>query len=137
MRAVLVFLALLALGRPLSVLTRTEEGKAAAAQREVASPSSEEKTQLVELEISVSRTTKVFEVLHLGRVIWRKVNPQPKEVQSVRLPFPKEGIELGVRVEFAGDGLSVVRCRLTTALGESYDRSAWGEETIDAILSYP
>ncbi|MEY5026542.1 MAG: hypothetical protein RLZZ244_2070, partial [Verrucomicrobiota bacterium] len=91
------------------------------------------------LELGFSAEARFVELSHLGRVVWSKQDPARQERVALRLPFPKEGVELGVRVEWreASAGLSGVRLRLSLPEGEELERSAWGEGKILAVVPFP
>lgn len=135
-RALLVFLAILSLGWPLYHLTNLEEQKIHTAEAETKQQVSTE-AQLLELELSFTRGAKVFEIKHLGDVVWRKDSPGLQERARLPIVFPKEGVELQVRAELEGSGLAAIRCRLITPQGDEYERSVWGDGTINAVIPFP
>ncbi|MEI6712895.1 MAG: hypothetical protein WCO60_04035 [Verrucomicrobiota bacterium] len=135
-RAVVVFLVILSLGWPLYHLSKLEEQKVATAEAETKQQVSAE-AQLLELELSFTREAKAFEIRHLGNVVWRKEAPGLQESTRLPIVFPKEGVELQIRAELEGSGLSAIRCRLTTPQGDEYERSVWGDGNINAVIPFP
>ena len=141
-RAFWVWLAVVFLGWPLRSLTRPSGGKVEMGE-EKAEPgrpvASDGRSAIrhVELELSFSRPAEWIELSHLGRTIWRKEKPGAREVQGLEIPFPREGVEFGVRVGWEGDSVSAVRFCLRTAEGEEMERSLWANGNLEAVVSFP
>lgn len=138
LRAVLLFAALLALAVPLRRVTQTEgdDGPAPVAAPERAEPL-ETSPQKLPIILSFTKMAEKIELRHLGKTVWSKERPGLREAVDLELPFPGEGIELGVTVKWPGGDLAALRLQLTTPDGTELDRSAWGAETLEAILSFP
>ena len=69
--------------------------------------------------------------------MWAKNRPGLRETVDLSIPFPQEGIELAVTVQWPGTELSALRLQLATPDGTELDRSAWGNETMEAVISFP
>jgi hypothetical protein len=132
LRAVLVFLALLALAPLLWNLTRP-----LLAQSEP-KPQPEIKSATVEVRLNFSTAAKRVVIQHLGRDVWSKDGPELSEEFSAEIPWPKEGVELRTLVTWPdGTHNAAMRVRLTAPDGTEYDRSAWGSAKADDVLRFP
>ena len=132
LRAVLVFVALLALAPVLWKLTRP--GLAETARR----PQHQVKRATVEARLSFSVAATRVEIQHLGREVWSKASPALAESFSVEVPWPKEGVELHVLVAWReGMRNAAMRVRLNAPDGIEYDRTVWGDATADDVLTFP
>lgn len=94
-------------------------------------------TQKLGLMLSFTRGAERVELRHLGALVWEKDRPALRESVDLNLPFPPEGIELAVTVRWPGTELSALRLQLATPDGTELDRSAWGSETVEAVISFP
>jgi hypothetical protein len=138
LRALLLLASLLTLSVPLRWVTQPETTGISPAQAESQPSESANSTdRKLSLVLSFTRGADRVELRHLGKTFWSKEHPGPRETLDVSLPFPEEGIELGVMVKWPGQELSALRLQLTTPDGAELDRSAWGTETMEAVLSFP
>jgi hypothetical protein len=140
LRAFVLLATLLLLAWPLRRVTldTSPEGPGVQANKEpqpaeapAASP------QKLGLMLSFTRGAERIELRHLGALVWEKDRPALRELVDLNLPFPREGIELAVTVRWPGTDLSALRLQLTTPDGTELDRSAWGSETVEAVISFP
>lgn len=135
-RALVLLGVLLLLSWPLSVLTRRSDEKAADAAAEVAQVPVVSRIPLV---LTFSQAAARVEVSHLGKVVWSLEHPGRRAEAALEVPFPKEGIELSVAVQWEGqgDGEGALRLQLTGPDGTEYDRSVWGGKTTEAVVAFP
>ncbi len=137
LRAVVLLAVVLLLAWPLSRVTRPAAvegqsgGDARSAEALPATP------QKLSLTLSLTRSAERIELRHLGVVVWAKDRPGLRETVDLSIPFPQEGIELAVTVQWPGTELSALRLQLATPDGTELDRSAWGNETMEAVISFP
>ena len=130
LRAVLVFIALLALAPLLWKLTRPVLAGTV--------PQQQVKRATVESRLSFSAAATRVTIQHLGREVWSKDSPATAENFSAEIPWPKEGVELQVLVAWPeGTRNAAMRMRLTAPDGTEYDRTVWGDETADDVLTFP
>ena len=142
LRALVLFGALVALAWPLRIVTRQTEVPPDALENAPAAssaPSTEAPSQSVKipLDVTFSMAAESIEVRNAGRVVWRKERPSLKERVELEMPFPKEGVELGVTVSWAEPQRAAVRLQLSTPEGVELDRSVWGEGKLEAIVPFP
>jgi hypothetical protein len=138
LRALLLFAALLALAVPLRQVTQPEgDGGPAPSAAPDPAETANATLQKLPLVLSFTRMADTIELQHLGKTVWSKDRPALREEVDLNLFFPKEGIELGVTVKWAGQDLAALRLQLTAPDGTELDRSAWGAETIETVLSFP
>lgn len=91
----------------------------------------------VKLTLSFTIPARRVAILHLGREVWAKSDPAGEEVATIELPWPKEGVELGVKVEWPeGTPMAAMRVLLVTADGTEYDRSVWGRGAAEDVLLF-
>ena len=136
LRAGVLLTTLLLLVWPLRRVTREtspeEAGKEAQPSEAPPAP-----VQKLGLTLSFTREAERIELRHLGALVWEKDRPALRESLDLNLPFPKEGIELAVTIHWQGTELSALRFQLATPDGTELDRSAWGTETVEAVISFP
>lgn len=132
LRAVLVFLALLSLAPVLWRLTRAD---ARAVQPAIQQPAKNGRT---EVRLTFSTAAKRVVIQHLGREVWSKASPTSEENFTCEIPWPKEGVELHVLVEWPeGTHAAAMRVRLTAPDGTEQDRSVWGDANVDDVITFP
>src|SRR5205814_1882139 len=91
----------------------------------------------VEIALSFSSQAKRVLIQHLGREIWAKTAPGMEENATVELPWPKEGVELRVKVEWPeGAPMAAMRMRVAAPDGTEHDRSVWGRGSADEVLVF-
>ena len=133
LRALVVFLALLALGPLLWKLTRAN-AVAPTVGRPAVQPTA---TARVGIVLTFSTAAKNVALLHLGKEIWSKAQPGIEEDAAIDLPWPKEGIELRAVVDWPeGTPSSAMRLKLTDPAGTEHDRSVWGRGSADEVLGF-
>ena len=134
LRAVLVFVALLALAPLLWKLTRV--GAVSVAVQDVIKESAEPVQVPIELKFSFPANKVV--IMHLGKEIWSKTDTEFEEAAVLQLPWPKEGVELRIVVAWgAGNPGSAMRIRLTAPDITEYERTVWGGVSADEVLKFP
>lgn len=132
LRAVLVFVALLALAPLLWRLTRPVFAEASP------QPPQQVAKATVEGRLNFSATATRVVIQHLGREVWSKASPAVAESFSAEIPWPKEGVELHVLVAWPdGTRNAAMRVRLAGPDGAEYDRTVWGDATADDVLKFP
>ena len=133
LRALVVFLVLLALGPLLWKLTRAD-AVAPPVERAVVPPAAAARVGVV---LTFSTAAKKVALLHLGKEVWSKATPEAEEETTLDLPWPKEGIELRAVVDWAeGTANAAMRLKLTDPAGNEYDRSVWGRGSADEVLRF-
>ena len=132
LRALLAFLAILALGWPLRELTsastapRAQPAAVAVEAREVG------------LKLTFTLVPKSVKVLHLGQEVWVETAPQAELEQTLQLAYPDEGIDLQVQIEWPADApLAAVRVTLTDPAGEAHEKSVWGRGSVEEVVTFP
>jgi len=131
LRALVVFLGLLALAPLLWNLTRKTEAQTVPQAATV-------KAAGIEGRWTFSAKPERIAVQHLGREIWSKASPGDDEKFSTTIPWPKEGVELRVLVGWSdATRNAAARLRLVSPDGTEYDRTVWGSGAADEILTFP
>jgi len=133
LRALLAFLAILALGYPLRQVTRAEFQPAEAA---AAAPAAAPKA--VVLQVTFTTSPASFTVKHLGREVWAETNGAASVERKLEIPYPAEGVELQFAAAFPeGAPLTAVRLVLTDPDGEAHEKSLWGSGSLDEVVAFP
>lgn len=133
LRALVVFLVLLALGPLLWKLTRAD-AVAPATEPAAVQPAAPAHVGIV---LTFSTAAKKVALLHLGKEVWSKAQPEVEEETTIDLPWPKEGIELRVLVDWPeGTASAAMRVKLTDPSGNEHDRSVWGRGSADEVLGF-
>lgn len=136
LRALCAFLAILSLGYPLWRLTSAEGD--AAAPAEAAPAAAEAAATEITLQISFTTPPRDFAIQHLGKDVWSEKDGQPQAERKLRIPFPKEGVELHFTATFPeGAPLAAARLVLTDPAGDDHTKSVWGTGSIDEIVTFP
>ena len=138
-RALCVFLVVLGLGVRLHFWLNTQDSErpkvvseeSAVEAADVHAPAT------LPLVLSFSHKATRAEVRYLGKPVWTVEHPELQEKGSLQIPFPKEGVELSVTVEFEGGAQAAMRLQLTAPDGTEYDRSVWGAHTVEAVIPFP
>jgi hypothetical protein len=137
LRAVLVFLALLALAPVIWSITRKSEQREEPSKALAPTPNA---VPVSKIEGRWTFTTAPLRVAvkHLGSEIWSKSSPGVGVEFSGTMPWPKEGVELQVRVEWPqGTETAAGRLRLVAPDGTEYDRTVWGGTEAEEVLTFP
>ena len=134
LRAFVAFLLIALAGLPLWKLTRSDAA-AVAPVRAVAVAAK------IGLRLTFSAVPESFAVSHLGKVVWAD-GAHPSHTTDVSrdfaLPFPKEGVDLAVKVKWAADaGEAAVRLRLTDPDGNAHDKTVWGRDEMEEVVTFP
>jgi hypothetical protein len=134
LRSAVVLLALLALAPMLWRLT--EPATAGAPTSSV--PVRVTKTAAIDVDLNFSSPANRVIFQHLGAEIWSKSQPALDESFSCKIPWPKEGVELRVLVEWPeGAPSAAMRLRTVSPTGTEYDRTVWGSGTVEEVLVLP
>jgi hypothetical protein len=130
LRAGLAFVVLLLLLVPMRLFT--------APQAQVATPAPV-KTQdsAAHLEIVSTKAPFVFAVTHLGKIIWEGESSGASVSADLRLPIPKEGVDLAVRLDWLGNETAAAKLILTHADDDPVERTVWGNRTAEDVLTFP
>ena len=134
LRAIVLASFLLALGWPLCFLTQQGWDAAEHAAVQSAEPAASARLPVV---LTFSKSARHVELRHLGVVVWSKDQPSVSETLELALPFPKEGLELGVNVVWGDPGAAALRIQLTTPDGSDLDRTVWGTAAAETIVPFP
>ena len=137
LRAVVLLATLLLLAWPLSRVTGPTNAQGQSRTKLPAAQTPDAPPQKLPLTLSFTRNAGRIELRHLGAVVWAKDRPELRESVDLNLPFPQEGIELDVTVQWPGAELSALRLQLATPDGTELERSAWGAGTLEAVISFP
>jgi hypothetical protein len=136
LRALLAFLTILALGYPLRRVTgAADDGNSAA--KPAAAPTDSQPLAAITLQLTFTTAPASFVVRHLGHDVWNGGGAK-SESQTLRLPYPPQGIELHLDAAFPADApLSAARLVLTDPAGDRHEKSCWGTGRIDEVLTFP
>jgi hypothetical protein len=131
LRALCAFVLIALTGIPLWKLTRVNAAVAAPVQAEAANVE-------VAMRLHFSAAPEKFEVLHLGKSVWTGTTRETEAAKTVRLAFPKEGVDLQFRVTWpANETDSALRVQLTDPDGNEHDRTVWGRGELDEVITFP
>ena len=133
LRAFVAFALIALAGVPLWKLTRADATVAAPAQVEAGAVP-------VSLRLTFSAVPESFAISHLGKVVWADGSNKSHttyESDKLALPFPKEGVDLVVKVAWPGDAEGAVRLRLTDPDGNEHDKTIWGHGAMEEVVTFP
>ena len=130
LRALIAFVLIALAGLPLWKLTRTRSViEDMVRADEVSSP--------VQLRLTFSVPPRSFAISHLGRIVWANGADGTEAEKTLALVFPKEGIDLAVKVAWPGEADAAVRLRLTDPGGNEHDKTVWGRGEMDEVITFP
>ena len=130
LRALIAFVLIALAGVPLWKLTTVDGAVAAPAQAEASAGP-------VSLRLTFSAPPENFAVSHLGKVVWAGASHGTDESGDLALPFPKEGVDLVVKVKWPGEAEGAVRLRLTDPDGNEHDKTVWGRGEMEEVVTFP
>jgi hypothetical protein len=119
---------------PLQRLTQSAQETS---ERAAAVSASRAATAKLPLVLTFSKGAKKIELNHLGVLVWSRVNPSLSETLELNLPFPKEGLELGVSVFWGDEAPAALRLQLTSPDGIELERTVWGNASLETIVPFP
>ncbi len=132
LRALLAFLAILALGWPLRRLTT-----AADVPRDQPRPVVVEAKE-VGLRLTFTLVPKSVKVLHLDREVWSESAPTAELEHKLKLAYPAEGVDLQFQIEWPSDApLAAMRATLTDPAGDEHEKSVWGQGATNETVTFP
>ena len=132
LRALLAFLAILALGWPLRRLTNASD--APREQPKAAVVAAKE----VGLRLAFTLVPKSVTVLHLGKEVWSETAPTAELERTLKLAYPDAGIDLQFQIEWPADApLAAMRATLTDPAGDAHEHSVWGQGSVDEVVTFP
>jgi hypothetical protein len=89
------------------------------------------------LEIVSTKWPFTFSVSHLGKIIWSGSSSAASIEKDVSLPIPKEGVDLLLKMNWAGSETAAAKLILTHDDGEPVERTLWGAGTASDVLTFP
>jgi hypothetical protein len=133
-RALIVFAVLVALAPFIQKMTASE---GTPRQERPPSPASTD-LQDIALTLEFTRTPTRARILHLGKEVWAKQNPEATEELMLRLPWPNEGGELQFTIEWReAESLAGMRATLVDPDRGEIERSLWGRGSKTDVLNFP
>ena len=130
LRACVAFVLIALAGIPLWKLTRASGTAAPPVRVESAGAR-------VTLRLTFSPGPESFVVAHLGKVLWAEASHLTDESRDLALPFPKEGVDLVVKVTWPGEAEGALRLRLTDPDGHEHDKTIWGRGAMEEVVTFP
>ena len=131
LRTLGVLLVLMLTALPVWKLTHKTE-----AQSVIAPVPTAAKTE-VKVELTFAHVPSEFQLLHLGKVIWKAGSPGESVSKVFEMEFPREGIELEIKAAWpTGTPVSAVRVTVTPGNGAPLEKSAWGAGSVDEVLTF-
>ena len=131
LRALLAFAVLLALGFPVWKLTRS---KALARVLNVPATSS---TQELGLELAFTSPPRSLQISHLGKELIQAQDFGAELKQTLRVEFPKQGVDLHFQITWPTAAPAAVKIVLTDPAGERYEKTRWATGELDDVLTFP
>lgn len=91
------------------------------------------------LQLAITATSGPFEfvVKHLGNVIWKGEANTTTVIQMLQLPFPAEGLELGLEGDFKNATVpAAVKLSVTPKNGATLEQVVWTSGPVDEVLTF-
>lgn len=90
----------------------------------------------VHIALTFAHAPTDFQVLYLGKVIWKGTQPGDTIQKDFSMEFPKEGIDLEIKADWPpGTPDTAVRVAVTHGYGTT-DQTAWGKDSLDSVLTF-
>ncbi len=134
-RAVVLLGVIIALGWPLHWLTR--QGSPVAVNESLPSGSLADPLVALPVDLMFSKPALRLELSHLGKIIWAKDAPSVHEEIELKLPIPKEGVELVANVQWPGQEWAALRVKATLPGASELERTVWGAGSVEAVVPLP
>lgn len=135
LRALLAFFIIGLMGWPLWQLTKPQE-VAASTPAPQAEPSAAAKA--IGLHLTFTTVPKSFVIKHLDKEVWKATAPAADMEQQMKFDYPAEGVDLQFHVEWPeGAPLAAMRVQLTDPAGDQHEKSVWGKDTVDEVVTFP
>ncbi len=132
LNALIAFLAIALAGIPVHRLTRAVATTAPAPEA-----ANDAASARVPIAIEFTTPPKAARIRHLGKVIWSVDEPGTSASADLALPWPKDGVDLLIEINWADDApLSAARLVLTDPAGEEQTRSIWGRGPASEVLTF-
>ena len=106
------------------------------AQIAMAAPAATRET-VAHLEIVSTKFPFTFSVEHLGKVVWRGTSSIASVANDLRLPIPKEGIDLSLEIEWPDSGNAAAKLVVTHDDNDPVERTIWGSGKASDVLTFP
>ena len=130
LRALLAFFGIAAMGVPLWKVTRAGNAMAAPAKVEAV-------IAKIAMRLTFSVAPRSFAVVHLGKVVWAGGTDGMDVTNAFALVYPKEGVDLLVKVAWPADAEGAARVRLTDPDGNAHDKTIWGRGEMEEVVTFP
>ena len=131
LRVLLVVMALLAVFWPLrSLMTHRAETLSTQSQTS-ATPESN-----VHLVLTSTSFPFTFEVLHLGKAIWKGEATESSIARDVKITFPPEGIDLLVDAKWQDNNQGAVKLDVSLNDSDTMTKTLWGSGGVNGVLTF-
>jgi hypothetical protein len=77
-----------------------------------------------------------FEVLHLGKTIWKGEATASTVTNDVKMAFPQEGIDLLLDTKWQGDKQGAVKLDVTVGNSDTMTKTLWGTGDVNGVLTF-
>lgn len=107
--------------------------------RAAVQPMVERVTPLTTVRLAITATSGpfIFVIRHLGKVIWEGEANTQTVTQTLPLPFPPEGLELGLTGRIQGAAQSAaVKLTVTPEDGSTLEKVVWASGPVDEVLTF-
>jgi hypothetical protein len=130
-RALLAFLAIASTGLPLWKLTRPTAPTTALQPAPVVLSD-------IPIEVTFSHAPERCSILHLGKVVWTQRAPALDVHETLRLEYPREGIDLEVQVAWpSAIEQAAMRVKISDPDGREHEKTIWGHGEMNEVLTFP
>ncbi len=93
--------------------------------------------RLAHLELVSTKSPFTYSVAHLGKVIWHGTSQESSAAADLKLPVPKEGIDLALDVEWTGPEMAAAKLVFSPDDGDASERTIWGEGKAADVVTFP
>ena len=90
------------------------------------------------IAVSFTLPPAAIRVSHSGKELFAVSNPEAAFEREVELPWPKEGVDLHLTIDWPADApLAAARVRVTDGDGREHEKSIWSAGPADEVLTFP
>jgi hypothetical protein len=89
----------------------------------------------VELKLVSSAVPYSFEIQFLGKPLWTGTAQRATDTRTVRIPFPREGVDLTIEARWSNPGMAALQLTVTPADQPPLSQTLWGDGKVSDTIT--
>jgi hypothetical protein len=90
----------------------------------------------LELKLVSSSVPYTFEIRYLGKPLWTGTGQRTTETKIVQIPFPAEGIDLGIDAHWTTPGKAALQLTVGSSDQPPLSHTVWGDGKISDTVTF-